>query len=429
MERKSVSEPPRPQSGASRKGMEPNSWRPSTPPTGRGLRSAPGHGERLKFSAQEYERRYRKIREVMQLRGIDCLVITGHGGGYRSGIADVRYLSGLTNLTTDGPYLVFPLFGEPVGFTSSQFAVDWAIETSPLPIKAVSFKPGTRLRDYPTDVIGRIRELGLEEGTIGIVTMRVMPAYAYEALKKGLPRATFVSAGDVLLECRRVRSPEEVRFIRKSGECADAGLEAIAAAARPGVTELELVAACDAAMVEAGAERGNFILLGSGEWAGMAKTISAGTYRRLEKGDIVSTEITSNYQGYYTQLCCPVVLGGKVPASYRKLLEIHQAMYELAYEELRPGNSVAAIDGKTAKLAASMGGDFRRAWALQSSELAESFFRLDTEIMKNMCYVIHPWTEIRSGKGYNGHTVGNTCIVTDGRPEVVHRTPLEIRTV
>ncbi len=384
---------------------------------------------KLLFSAQEYERRHRKIREVMQLRGIDCLIITGHGGGYRSAIADVRYVSGLVNLTTDGPYIVFPLFGEPVVITSHQLAADWAVKISPFPVKAVSFKKGTRLRDYPTDIIARIKELGLEEGTIGIATMKVMPAYAYAALKKGLPRAKLVSAGDVLLQCRRIKSAEEMEFIRKSGECADVGLQAIAEAARPGVSELELVALCDAAMVRAGAERGNFILLGSGAWSEAEGAISAGTERTLKKGDIISNEITSNYEGYYTQLCCPIVLGRKVHDSFRKLLDIQKAMYKLAYEELRPGNTVAAIDAKAAKLAASMGGDFKRAWALQLSELAESFFKLDAELEKGMCYVIHPWTEPRSGKGFHGHTVGNTCLITGGNPEVVHKTPLEYMVV
>jgi Xaa-Pro aminopeptidase len=384
----------------------------------------------LSFSQKEFERRHRKIRELMQLRGIDCLVITGHNGGFGSAAADIRYVSGLPGaILTDGPYIVFPQFGEPTGIASSPFAAAWAAKSTSIPTKAVSFKKGTRLRDYTTDVVARIKELDLEGGTIGIVTMRVMPAYVYAGLQKELPHANLVSAGDILLECRMIKSNEEIAFMRKSGECADKGLEAIVEAARPGITEAELVAICDAAMVRAASERGNFILLGSGAWSEMEGTISGGTQRRLNKGDIIFTEITSNYQGYYTQLCCPISLGGKLPDSFKKFLEIEKAMYGLAYEELRPGNTVSAIDAKVAKLAASLGGDYRRAWALQISEAAESFFKLDTELRAGMCYVIHPWAEPRSGKGYNGHTVGNTCIVTEGKPEVLNKTPLELRVV
>ena len=55
----------------------------------------------------------------------------------------------------------------------------------------------------------------------------------------------------------------ELEFTRRSGECADKGFEAMLEVARPGVTEQELVAYCESGMVRAGAEPGNFILLGS----------------------------------------------------------------------------------------------------------------------------------------------------------------------
>ena len=297
-------------------------------------RESDGLGEEisLRFSAKEFERRHRKIRELMQLRGIDCLVITGDSGGFGSAAADIRYVSGLpAAVHNDGPYIVFPLSGEPVGFVGSSFAAEWSQRISPFPMKGVSFRRGTRIRDYPTDVIARIRELDLERGTIGIVTMRVMPAYAYAAIQKDLPRANLVSAGDILLEARMIKSEEEMAFIRKSAEAADKGLEAIVQAARPGISEAELVAICDAAMIAAGSDRGNFILLGSGDWSTYEGTISGGTNRRLDKGDVMLTEITGNYQGYYTQLCCPIVLGPRVPDGLRQRDEIHRAMYSAAY--------------------------------------------------------------------------------------------------
>jgi len=52
---------------------------------------------------------------------------------------------------------------------------------------------------------------------------------------------------------------------------------------------------------------------------------------------------------------------------------------------------------------------------------------LDTEVKAGMSYVNHPWTEWASGEGFQGHTIGNTCIVTDGEPEIVHKSPLELR--
>jgi hypothetical protein len=57
------------------------------------------------------------------------------------------------------------------------------------------------------------------------------------------------------------------------------------------------------------------------------------------------------------------------------------------------------------------------------------FFRLNTGLKAGMSYVNHSWREFSSGKGFQGHTIGNTCIVTDGEPEIVHKSVLELRVV
>jgi methionine aminopeptidase len=118
-----------------------------------------------------------------------------------------------------------------------------------------------------------------------------------------------------------------------------------------------------------------------------------------------------------------------VPDDFVRLVEIHKAMHQTAFDELRPGNWISEIENKVAEVATSMGADFRRAWATQSSELAEAFFKLNTEVKVRMSYINHPWTELSTGEGFQGHTIGNTCIVTDGEPEIVHKSPMELKVV
>lgn len=379
----------------------------------------------LQFSSGEIKRRHRKIRELMQFRGIDCLVVTGHAGTHGAEMANIGYISGLSGFF-QAPFILFPFAGEPLIFAASPVMAVGVRKASRIPVDAVAFKPGTRIRDYGTSLVDRIKAMGLEKGTIGIVSMRVMPADVYGTLRRFLPHADFVSAADILLEARRIKSPEEMAFVRKSGACADRGLEAILEAARPGVTEEELVAYCDMAMIKAGSQRGNFVLLGSGRWPEMQGTIGGGTRRRLKEGDLILNEITSGYAGYYTQLCVPVSIGGDVPDDFMDLLRIHKAMHAAAFKALRPGNTISAIEAQVAEVADSMGGDFRRAWATQSGELAEAFFKLNAELRPGMTYVNHPWTEARSGEGFQGHTIGNTCIVTEGEPEIVHASAMEL---
>lgn len=380
----------------------------------------------LKFSDQEIERRHKKIRELMQLRGIDCLIVTGHTGTYGAEAADIGYIAGVSQFFQGG-YLLFPYREAPVFFAANQVIAVRVREVSRIAVEPVAFRPGTRIRDYATSIVEKIKKMNLEKGTLGIVSMRVMPADVYTAMRRDLPEAGFLSAGELLLEARRIKSPGEMEFIRRSGKCADKGVEAIIEAAQPGVTEEELVAYCDMAMNKAGGPKGNFILLGSGPWPEIQGSIGGGGPRRLRKGDLILNEITSCYGGYYTQLCVPLSLGGDVPEDFLKLLNIHKAMHKTAFDRLRPGNWISEIEEKVAEVAASFGEDFRRAWATQSTELAEAFFKLNTEVKAGMAYVDHPWTEWASGKGFQGHTIGNTCIVGDGEPEIVHDSPLELR--
>lgn len=93
-------------------------------------------GDSLKFSAQEYERRHRKIRQAMQLRGIDCLIIAGHAGEYGAWGADSRYVAGVAG-NFEGPYIIFPLFADPVILAPSPSAAKSISQASPVPAKPV----------------------------------------------------------------------------------------------------------------------------------------------------------------------------------------------------------------------------------------------------------------------------------------------------
>ena len=377
----------------------------------------------LVFSKEEYSRRYANIRALMQARGVDCLVIRGHNGSYGVGGSDTRYVAGAATLMEGGPYVIFPFVGDPLLITHVVRGRDEGV----LSAEQVSFKKGTRLRDYGTHIANRLRDFGLEKATIGLVTTRVMPIKDYLAMKRELPRAQFVPADDIILHCRLVRSEEEMAFLRRSANMADAGMKAIIDLAKPGVAEKELILACDTAMARAGGEPGNFILLGSGQWE-LEGVIWRGTGRILEKGDVILTELTSNYKGYYTQLCCPIVLGKKPPAGFVKRLQVNKVMYQTAFDNLKPGNFVGSIENMVEERAASMG-KWQRSWAVQSAELAESFYKVNLQIQRNMCFVIHPWSEPLSGKGYMGHTIGNTCLVTEVEPEMLHRSPNDVITI
>ncbi len=76
-------------------------------------------------------------------------------------------------------------------------------------------------------------------------------------------RAAPVSATADVEEIRRVKTQEEIEWIRKAAQLADRGYEHFVSAARAGMTEYELVAEVEGYVKAHGAED-NFMLVASG---------------------------------------------------------------------------------------------------------------------------------------------------------------------
>ncbi len=382
------------------------------------------------FSEEEGKRRWRKIRELMVAREIDCLIIAGHLGNYRASYADIRYVSNFINWFDD-EYCVFPLQGEPSLYVWASQHEYWARKVSWISQVVPAVRHGGL--GYVASVANRIKELGLEKKTLGLVQLRVMPAYFYIGLTKALPDANFVDAGEVLRTARLIKSPEELEMVRKSGECADIGYKAMLETAKPGITEYDLIAECERAMIKAGAECGSFTLFNTKQWPDGWGFPVNGTNRRLQKGDVVLNEITPCFGGYYTQLCRPICLG-KPPEDFLQMFEIYKEMLRIAREGYRPGNVLSDVDTKVRDYAQSKRPFTVASAAFQMMDSIVTFPNFLGELKPGIVCVLHPWThpresDMKAKKGHLGHICGETCIVTEGEAESVSKIPVEIAIV
>jgi Xaa-Pro dipeptidase len=386
-----------------------------------------------KFPPEEGTRRHRLIREQLGLRSLDCLIICGNSGNFRGYQLDVRWASNWASWF-DPNYIVFPFQGEPLILTFSSGHAELA-ETIGF-IKARPYKMTERMMDQPASIIDRIKELGLENSRIGICPTRWMPADVYMELLRRLPNAEFVDASDLIRQLRVIKSPIEQEFIRRAGLCADKGFEVMLGATKPGVKESLLATACESAMVDHGAELGPHLLIGSGSWETRSAAIClGGSQRVLKKGDIILNEITACYGGYSVQLCRPICIG-KPPDDFIKLHEIHNGMYHIVVDLLKPGNIIADIELKGREYALKKDGKRfgdRWLWVLQSGEVSDaSIYKINDELKPGMSFVVHPWTTdsgIRPGhKGgiISGHIIGDTYIITEKGNECVSKLPLEL---
>jgi hypothetical protein len=66
-----------------------------------------------KFSQQEYERRYKNIRNLLKEKGLECLLIIGGSASYGRAWFNVRYVTNMMGKAEMCYYCFFPREGDP----------------------------------------------------------------------------------------------------------------------------------------------------------------------------------------------------------------------------------------------------------------------------------------------------------------------------
>ena len=380
------------------------------------------------FTLEEGRQRWKRIRDLMYDRQIDCLLIGGSTYNYRAGYGDIRYISNTTP-NSDDAYVIFPFEGDPVLYVWSMLSQCHCEKTSWMQVDHCQWT--RKGHTYPQLIAAKLKDLGLERGTLGFVDEYTWFVYAYERLKELLPFAKFVDAGEILRATRRVKSAAELEYVRKAGECADKGWEALKSVVRPGATKYDLIAELEYAMVKNGAEVAGMNLLDVKQWPDGYGFPVGGSYQKLKDGDIINCEITPCYGGSYAQLVRPISIGSP-PSDFVDLLSIHKEMYRQAVQELRAGNTAREIEEKVGRWVRGQKRGF--SFASPGFQMLDNMFRTPLylgELKPNMVFMIHTITfpseaEIDKRKGHGGHLIGDTYIITEAEPESITKLPLEL---
>ena len=181
-----------------------------------------------------------KARSRMEQAGIDLILASSKvNTGYLSGLYthvwgwDHAILHALEKEYDGWDYLIF--VGLPQNSSQSQFMVEYHHRTEALrdmtwiqDIKGYSrngYQPPPNARSLFLEpkkaisqidcVVEAIEERGLSDSTIGIEENR-LPLTYFNALQKRLQHAKFVYVFDLLFELRSVKTPEEIRRLRRA---------------------------------------------------------------------------------------------------------------------------------------------------------------------------------------------------------------------
>ena len=225
-----------------------------------------------------------------------------------------------------------------------------------------------------------------------------------------------MSATAAVEEIRRVKTQEELAWIRKAALLADRGYEHFVRVARAGMTEFELVAEVEGFVKTHGAED-NFMLVASGGTEVTA--MKPPTARKLQVGDSVITELTPQVNGYYAQICRTLVIGepsAKQLESYAIFAEAQKAGQDL----LRPGVDISDVARVQNDVFRKYGyGDYTgpqytrvrgHNLGLYPDELPHVLENVHYTCKKDMVIICHPNTYLP----LSGYMVfGDTLLVTD----------------
>lgn len=376
----------------------------------------------------------------MDERDLDALLVYGDGGFHR---AKTFYL---TNYTPPfSTYLSF--FADPDEANTLFVGISNHLQYA----REVSEVTDVRLLlpDPPAGVVERLREADAHDGRIGIVSddPRYNPSIPhphYRAFEDDLD-ADIVDVSAAYTRLISVASEREQDRLRRAGEIMDEAMVAMEEAAEPGVSEQDLDRVLRETVREAGASLGsNFITTAPMEGAEPGEPITwhKPSARRLEAGDILTTEISTDYRGYLSQIHRPYAVGRPPTETYADLFARAEEAYERSLDALQPGNTardvyeaMAPIEDSEYKIydvmAHGYGGAYRHPFVgVEESNYwpgAEDSLTAEWTFEPGMIVVTQPNVVTRDETACL--QFGTTVIIQENGPEVVHEYPPEFRRI
>jgi Xaa-Pro dipeptidase len=372
------------------------------------------------LSLQERDRRYRNVRLEMARRGIDCLLLPANTGRWEQLQADSRYLSSIGGFATE-VFTVFPLDREPTAYIFNR--ASWWKQAQ----HWVQDVRDGRNR-WGENAIERIKELGLEKGTIGIAGLAglfrapegIIPFSSVKAIQDAFPQAKLVNATEMMQEIRAVKSAEEISFLERSAVIIEKTIEAMVQTAAPGIREKELYGAMVHAMLANGGELPTLFFLSAGP--DISNSSFVPTDYVIQPGDRIINEIEAKYGGYAAQAVSPVVIG-QPPEEYQRMIDVSRACFETILHNMKPGATFGWLfdiyretverhgEGKylwnhPMMHARGLGDDGP---ALLGDKDLDRFSKIP--LQAGMGFILKP--QVRAAQGKGRASIGDTVVVTE----------------
>jgi Xaa-Pro aminopeptidase len=292
------------------------------------------------FPLPEYRRRYQRLTALMADGGFEALILTQEEA--------VRYLSGYNSVVwAVGRWLptVLVVTRDPRDAALFGSVFDAGCAAGTAWTKTVGY---TDLESLPSLVAAHLSELGVAPGAIGVEygpgsIMNVPQFIAADLLRLASDPAPR-DASPLVHALRMVKSPAEVDRVRRAVASAAAGYQAGLDAAKPGMTEKELVSIIASTMYATGSTAGTrpvFVNSVSGrERYPLVDTPASD--RRIAPGDVVFIDGGAASDGYVSDILRLIGVG-PLRAEDRRYAEVAAAATATMAGAVRPGVRVSDL--------------------------------------------------------------------------------------
>jgi Xaa-Pro aminopeptidase len=260
--------------------------------------------------------------------GVDALLVSPG--------ADLRYLTGYQALPLERlTCLVVPAEADP-------FLVVPALER-PAALASPAGGLGLEVAGFAeTDDAYALIARRLPAGVRRFAVDNHMWAEKLLAFQAALPDAQACLAGDVLTELRMRKSPAEVAALRRAGGAIDRVHRRVGEWLRAGRTEREVARDIADAILAAGHETVDFVIVGSGP--NSASPHHEVSDRVIRSGDPVVVDIGGTTADGYCSDSTRTYAVGEPPAAFRELYEVLLRAQTAQTEAVRPGITAEQLD-------------------------------------------------------------------------------------
>lgn len=379
-----------------------------------------------RHSAAEMRRRHAALRELMDARGLQGVVV---GGATSMLDNSVQYFTNWPPM--DDSYAVFFRDSDPVVVVRPWNHVPDAERISVVD----DVRYGGISPEKEAATVGSVlAERCPHGGRFGLVgPVRHVHVRAIESVLDGVE---WHDAGGWYRTLRLVKSAEELECLRIAAAMADRSAEALEREIRPGVNERELAAIIEGAYLGLGGRNViHYTLSTPMDDPRLCVPHQYQPDRTIRSGDVVATEISVSYWGYSGQILRTFTVDADPTPLFRDLYDVASEVYDEIVRTLRPGVSVGELldcGEAIARAGFDIWDALVHGWGgpgvlppiVRTRSAGGATHAEDAVVDEGTVVVVQP--NVVNREGTAGVQIGNAVHVARDGVEVLHRYPMRL---